>query len=102
MPTPSRSWSFPHGFHAIRFGAGGSSRERGQRDCVYRNLVTLFHDKPFRWWRQFAMEVDCCLQPVLAVHEALATPLAVQRRLVTATPPSLDPFTSPNTGAGGY
>ncbi|PSR23218.1 MAG: CoA transferase [Sulfobacillus acidophilus] len=68
---------------------------------IYREMVTLFHKRPLSWWHRFSAQVDCCLQPVLEVHEALASPLATERDLVGVEQTSLGTFSYATTGAGG-
>lgn len=49
---------------------------------VYREMTALFAEHDFRWWAEFAGRVDCCLQPVLSVGEAMNSEYARARGVV--------------------
>jgi crotonobetainyl-CoA:carnitine CoA-transferase CaiB-like acyl-CoA transferase len=45
-------------------------------------VAELFKQRTREQWRQFASEHDCCLEPVLALDEALGSELVAARRMV--------------------
>jgi alpha-methylacyl-CoA racemase len=50
-----------------------------EENPVYREVQALFADRTLVEWAEFADRVDCCLQPVLEVSEAIASPHARAR-----------------------
>ncbi|WP_196189507.1 CoA transferase [Conexibacter sp. W3-3-2] len=49
---------------------------------AHRQLEMVFAARTRAEWSRFASEVDCCLEPVLEVDEALASELARERGMV--------------------
>nr|WP_240527430.1 CaiB/BaiF CoA-transferase family protein [Bacillus pseudomycoides] len=41
---------------------------------IYEKMKALFASKPLAYWTKFAMEVDCCLAPVLETNELSSSP----------------------------
>lgn len=60
----------------------------GQWDRVgsatHRALEEIFLTRPRSWWQAVGEEHDCCLDPVLEMTEALASPLIAERNMVVS------------------
>ncbi len=67
--------------------------------ATHATLEAIFASRTREEWRAFADAHDCCLEPVLELDEALASPLFVARGLVaTSTQPGIaTPIRHPGT-----
>jgi crotonobetainyl-CoA:carnitine CoA-transferase CaiB-like acyl-CoA transferase len=63
----------------------------GEGSAAHAALEQLFASRTRAQWQAFAGEHDCCLEPVLELDEALASPLARERGLLaTLAQPGID------------